>query len=173
MMDARELIGGDYLDARDLQGRQVTAAIEGFRTQTMEDLKKEIKNKGIIRLKHAKKEWVLNTTNIKCLMAMFGDETDDWIGRAITLYPIKEPKSDSGLAIRVYGSPDIKETFTFTTKIGRTPKKFTMHKTQPRRGGAARQHPESESARDAEYDGIPGGDTFADGHADPAWAQEG
>ena len=30
--------------------------------------------------------WLLNKTNIKRLQAMFGDDTDKWLGQTVTLY---------------------------------------------------------------------------------------
>ena len=30
--------------------------------------------------------WLLNRTNIKRLQKLYGDNTDDWLGKAITLY---------------------------------------------------------------------------------------
>ena len=56
-------------------------------------------------------EYVLNKTNARCMIAMFGDESDDWAGKAVTLFPEKDTSglSDSGWCIRVKGSPDIKK----------------------------------------------------------------
>ena len=131
-MDARTLIAGDYIDAPMFKGRKITKEISGFETKLLEDMKKQTKTCGIISFKGAEKKWVLNVTNTKCLIHMFGHETDDWIGRLVTLYPEKEPKSESGEAVRVWGSPELNEDMTFTVKIGRTSRTFTMHAVRER-----------------------------------------
>ena len=128
-MDARILLSGDYIDAPMLRGQKVTKEIAAFETKPLEDMSGKVKTRGIISFKGTEKKWALNTTNTKCLIQMFGHETDIWIGKRVTLYPEKEPKSESGEAVRVWGSPDIAEEMTFTTKIGRTKRTFRLHKT--------------------------------------------
>jgi hypothetical protein len=43
----------------------------------------------VIYFAETKKGWILNKTNIKCLIALFGTETDDWLGKQVTVYPEK------------------------------------------------------------------------------------
>jgi hypothetical protein len=127
-MDARILLSGDYIDAPMLRGQKVTREITSFETKPLEDMAGKVKTRGIVSFKGTEKKWALNTTNTKCLIQMFGHETDDWVGKRVTLYPEKEPKSESGEAVRVWGSPDISEDLRFTTKIGRTKRTFHLHK---------------------------------------------
>jgi hypothetical protein len=60
----------------------------------------------------------LNVTNVKSLIALFGRETNNWVGKKVTLFPSQQ-QSDSGFAIRVRGSPDIAKDITFTLKLAR------------------------------------------------------
>ena len=127
-MDVRTLLVGDYIDAVMFKGQKVTREISAFDTKPLEDMNKKVKTRGIVSFKGSDKKFILNTTNTKCIMQMFGPESDDWIGKRVTLYPEKNGKSESGEAIRVWGSPDIAKSLTFTIKIGLTKQTFTMHK---------------------------------------------
>ena len=57
-----------------------------------------------------------------------GDESDNWGGHKITLYPADDPsgKSDDGLCIRVKGSPELERNLVFKAQIGRSKKTFTL-----------------------------------------------
>jgi hypothetical protein len=60
-----------------------------------------------------------------------GDDSNNWAGHKITLYPAPDPSgmSDDGLCIRVLGSPELKKPLTFNAQIGRTKKQFTLKPT--------------------------------------------
>ena len=60
-----------------------------------------------------------------------GDDSNNWVGHKITLYPAPDPSgmSDDGLCIRVLGSPELKKPLVFTAQIGRTKKTFTLKPT--------------------------------------------
>ena len=127
-MDVRTLLVGDYIDAVMLKGRKVTRTIKGGDSKPLESLNGKVKTRWVIEFEGSDKKFPLNTTNTKCVMQMFGPETDDWAGKRITLYPEKNSKSESGEAIRIWGSPDIPADVSFTTRIGKTNRTFTMHK---------------------------------------------
>lgn len=57
-----------------------------------------------------------------------GDESDNWGGHKITLYPAPDPSgmSDDGLCIRVKGSPELERKLVFNAQIGRSKKTFTL-----------------------------------------------
>ena len=62
--------------------------------------------------------WVINKTNKELLKALFGVDTDDWIGKRVTLEAVMVqvgPKKDLG--IRVKGSPDIDHEITVPVKL--------------------------------------------------------
>lgn len=74
-----------YLKTADLQGRAVRVTIERFEIEEVGDGDRKPclyfagKDRGI----------VLNRTNADTVSAAYGEETDDWIGQALELYPDK------------------------------------------------------------------------------------
>lgn len=117
-MDANALLSSDYIKAADLGGRfpaEPTWKIVRIDLEEMESIKKAGKmvSKGIVYMDGPREGWVMNRTNVECLKAMFGGDTDAWIGKRITLCAETVqvgPKKDRG--IRVKGSPDITEPVT-------------------------------------------------------------
>ena len=74
-----------YLKAADLQGRRVTVAIN---TVKMEDIGGD--HKPVVSFAGKDKGLVLNKTNANMIAEIAGtDETDDWKGVRIVLYPTK------------------------------------------------------------------------------------
>ena len=65
--------------------------------------------KGIVYFRDIEPGWVANRTNVECIKAMFGKETNDWIGKRVTLCAeaIKMPNGATETGIRGKGSPDI------------------------------------------------------------------
>lgn len=96
-MDARLLFPKEYIAAPDLQGKDVTLTIaelvrEELRTDKGEEEKWTL-HFAEMRARHAaqpkkaiNKRLVLNKTNAKTIMKLYGTETNDWLGRRITLY---------------------------------------------------------------------------------------
>ena len=81
-MDSRQYTVSDkFLGGGHLSGDTLltiaTVAIEEMR---------DGKEKMCVHWNTDKLPWLLNKTNIKRLQAMFGDDTDDWIDKEITLY---------------------------------------------------------------------------------------
>jgi len=87
-----------YLSADDFRGADVTMTIarltvEDLRTNGGSTEKKpclyfvEIEDKHKRGRMDDNKKLVLNKTNAKTIAAMYGNETDDWVGKRITLYP--------------------------------------------------------------------------------------
>lgn len=91
----------------------------------------KLKTKGIIYFKEIGTGWVLNRTNILCLVEMWGTDTDAWVGKRVTLYRADVrvgAKMDVG--IRIKGSPDITKEVTVMVKLPRRkPIPMTMHPT--------------------------------------------
>lgn len=108
-MHYEKLLDSDYLKATDLDGKEITVKIGRLSKDLMSDEKKGEREKGVIYFDGKKKGWVLNRTNILCLVAMFGTETDGWLGKRVTLYPeiVTLADKSKGPAIRVKGSPDL------------------------------------------------------------------
>ena len=135
-MDVRTLLGGDYIDVSMLQGRRVTKTIVGGEAKPLESLSGKVKTRWVLKLEGSEKQFPLNTTNTKCIIQMFGPETDDWQGKRITLYAASEPKAETGQAIRIYGSPDLEKDITFTAKIGKKRQTFTLHAVRAAKSAA-------------------------------------
>lgn len=75
-----------YLKTSDLQGKTVQVTIQ--QTQMEEVGQGQEKQKKLVMYFVGKaKGMVLNSTNGDVLLAAFGDETDNWAGRAIEIRP--------------------------------------------------------------------------------------
>lgn len=76
---------GQFLKAADLQGRRVQVVIERVE---MEDIGGD--QKPVVHFKGKERGLVLNKTNANAIWGFTGtDDTDDWEGVAITLFPSK------------------------------------------------------------------------------------
>lgn len=128
-MDFDKLYPHRFLKAGDFGGKDVTLQISGVRLEELDGAKGK-ETKAVLSFNGTKKELVLNKTNGLCIKAMFGRETDAWLGKRLTFYPAAIQFQDSDLAIRVRGSPDLKSNITFELRLARkTPKAMTLFKT--------------------------------------------
>lgn len=76
---------GNYLKAADLQGKRVQVVIERVE---MEDIGGD--TKPVVHFKGKDRGLVLNKTNANAIWGITNsDDTDDWEGVAITLFPSK------------------------------------------------------------------------------------
>lgn len=73
-----------FLKAEDLPKREVTVTVEKF-----EAVPTQIGKRPLLRLKGYDLPLGLNATNFKKMVEKYGEETNDWEGRKITLYKIK------------------------------------------------------------------------------------
>ena len=98
-MNRSELFPSRYVRHADLLGRTSTVVIESV---ALEDVGDEDKRKPVIHFRGKQKGLVLNATNYNIIADAYGDETDDWAGQPIELYPTKVPfKGKLTDAIRV------------------------------------------------------------------------
>lgn len=96
-MDSRLLFPNDYLSAPDLQEKDVTLTIsrlvqEELRTDKGNEERwviyfKEMEERHKKSPKRRNKRLVLNKTNAASIAAVWGTETNNWIGNPITLFP--------------------------------------------------------------------------------------
>jgi hypothetical protein len=94
-----QLFPSRFLRHADLQGRSQTVVMEGV---TLEDVGGDGKLKPVIRFRGREKALVCNATNFDVIADGYGDETDDWGGQPIELYPTRVPfKGQPTDAIRV------------------------------------------------------------------------
>jgi len=129
-----QLYPGRFLKAGLFEGKQVTLTIKDADLEELEgDKGKQVK--AILTFEETQMGLVCCKTNGLCIKAMFGDKLSDWVGKKVTLFPSSwngEP------AIRVWGSPDIKEDLNVSVVLPRKkPIPMVMHKVERKVEGAA------------------------------------
>jgi hypothetical protein len=93
----------NYLKASDLNGQNVTVIMSRV---AMEQIGKDREERPVIYFRNHEKGMVLNKTNTKKISEIFGDETDEWSGGEIILYPaMVEFQGDTVEALRVRHAP--------------------------------------------------------------------
>lgn len=115
-LDYDQLFPGRFMKAGDFQGKDVTMTIDSIELEDLPQDKGADRTRGIIGFQKTKKKLVLNRTNGECIKAMFGRDTGEWIGKRVTLWPAP---FDGDIAIRVKGSPELKEPLEFELKLPR------------------------------------------------------
>jgi len=85
MPDYRSMFDRDYIGTWDLMGKDVTKTIARVEAKKLRN-KNAANTKPVIFFKGAAKGFALNKTNGKTIAAMYGTNTDEWIGKAITIY---------------------------------------------------------------------------------------
>jgi hypothetical protein len=101
MPDINEVFGGETLKAVDLQGREFTLAISSVQAKEFDK-----GNKLVIKFVGAKKALIANRTNSKRIAMLYGNNTDLWVGRQVTLYAeMVDFKGEPTWAIRVKQPP--------------------------------------------------------------------
>lgn len=125
-----------FIRAADLDGRPYTLTISGVQMEDLERDDGSERSAATVTFKEAKRQLVLNRTNALCIAAMFGDDTDGWLGKRITLYPERDtsPVNETGWCIRVKGSPDLSAPVTATIRLPR--RKPQARKLIPTQTGA-------------------------------------
>lgn len=110
-----------FIKAGEMNGKPVTMTIRTVYLDHLEGEDGREKPQAVVGFDEIKRELALNKTNAQCLLAMWGPDTDEWIGKRVTLYPERDASglSDSGLCIRVKGSPDITKALEAQIKLPR------------------------------------------------------
>jgi hypothetical protein len=89
----------EYLKATDLQGREIPVVISQIKFEKMDG-----KDKAILFFLGKTKGLMLNKTNINNIIALYGEETNDWNGKEITLFTsMVDYQGKTVEAIRVKG----------------------------------------------------------------------
>jgi hypothetical protein len=96
-MDIRSAFPSKYVKASDLQGKDVRVIIgQVAMEQTQADAKP------VLYFQGREKALVLNLTNANTIADMYGDDTDNWIGKPITLFATRiDMKGERVDAIRI------------------------------------------------------------------------
>lgn len=84
-MNVNDIYPSKYVKAHDLGDKNVTVTIK---SAAMEDLGygKDAERKLVIYFEKATKGLILNRTNAMIIASIYTPETDNWIGKAVTLY---------------------------------------------------------------------------------------
>lgn len=88
-MKISKIFPSKYVAAADLDGRTVTLTIKGVTMEEMLTHDSKKVSKPVVWFEKATKGFVMNLTNAKIIAALYGDETDDWTGKRISIYPTK------------------------------------------------------------------------------------
>lgn len=134
-----QLFPGRFIKAGEMHGRPVTLTVKDVYLDQLEDESGREKPQAVIAFNETPREMALNKTNAQCIVSMFGQDSGDWIGKRITLCPERDASglSDSGLCLRIQGSPDIKQPVTAEIKLPRRkPQKRKLVPTNADKGAA-------------------------------------
>ena len=82
-MDAKKLFPTNYICDDDLGDRDITLTMSTVKMEAMPDGSM----KAVLYFHEAQKGMTLNKVNGSRIIAMYGSETDDWMGKRVTLYP--------------------------------------------------------------------------------------
>jgi hypothetical protein len=138
-MNARALCIGPFIAATEfgtphiIDAKEPTFTIANAVHEQVPDLKNpnKEKTKGIIYFSDYPRGWVINKTNMQLLAGLLGEETEDWIGKRVTLHAVK---TNLGPGIEVKGSPDIDRPRDVVVKLPKkSPRTVTLVPTG--RGG--------------------------------------
>jgi hypothetical protein len=86
MSDYRSMFDRDYIAAFDLAGKDATITITKVEGRKLKSDRGE-QLKPVIWFEGSDKAFIGNKTNTKTIAAMYGNQTEDWIGKQITIYP--------------------------------------------------------------------------------------
>lgn len=82
-MKANELCPPPHLEAADFPDDTVVT----IKTVSFAEVGEEKASKGILFFEEYSRGMVLNRTNLKRIIEHHGNETDEWKGKTLTLYP--------------------------------------------------------------------------------------
>lgn len=85
MSDIAFLFPSKWICAADLNGKDVNVQIKQI--MAAEEVGKDKETKPVLFFTGMPKGMVMNKTNAKRIAGLYGKETDNWIGKWITLYP--------------------------------------------------------------------------------------
>jgi len=79
----------NFLRAADLKGQTIPLTISDIGTHVFNEGKSDQKVQIILTFEGKEKKLGLNATNARTIGALLGDESDNWIGKQIKIYPTK------------------------------------------------------------------------------------
>lgn len=159
MFESPYVIAADFIDAKTK--KLITPTLKVSRVVKEKIIKKNPEDKdevmAFMYFEKAKKPLGLNRTNAEAMALVTGSrDSDDWIGKLVTLgvrndgFPIKGTK-DKEQAVRIIGSPALKERLTKTVRRGR--KTLFIEVGPTKETGAALAEPPKVEAKTERMDG--------------------
>jgi hypothetical protein len=134
-VDYDEMFPGRFLKAGLFKGKPATLTIADVMLEDLPQDKGGERTRGILCFRQTKMQLVLNSTNGQCIREMFGRKPADWVGKSVTFVPEKDKFGRETVdAIRVQGSPDIKEAIEVEIRMPR--KKPKIRRLVPTGKGA-------------------------------------
>jgi hypothetical protein len=88
-MKRDDLFPSKYLRASDLAGKPAAVVIATTTSEDLKDMSGKTVSKLVVTFKDRKKALVMNRTNYDAVADLHGEETDNWPGKSIELYPTK------------------------------------------------------------------------------------
>lgn len=85
-MKISQVYPSKYVAAEDLNGRDITLTIASVVLEEMQSHDNTKTQKPVVYFEKATKGLVLNRTNATIIADLYGDETDGWPGKRITIY---------------------------------------------------------------------------------------
>ena len=79
--------GGKFLRADDLKGSKIELQISEVGSHTFNQGATDEKTQIVLSFKGKDKKLGLNVTNARTVAQLFGDDTDDWVGKKIKIFP--------------------------------------------------------------------------------------
>jgi hypothetical protein len=148
IMDWHVAFKGNYIAAAEIGDKKPMITISKVGIVKMEKDDGRTKDGLVVHMQGTDRGWVLCKTNAICLAALFGNETDAWVGKRVVLYStLVQFGKDKVPGIRILGSPDIEATMSIEVKL---PKKkaraVTLQKTN---GKAEAKSPQAHLIDDA------------------------
>ena len=83
-MRVSDVYGGEYLKCIHLQGQDVPVQVESV---AVEEVGEEKKRQIVLKFTGQERRLGLCKTNAEQIAAMYGDDTNAWIGQTVTLWP--------------------------------------------------------------------------------------
>lgn len=87
MPDYRTMFDSDYLFAFHLAGREHTLKIQSVKGGELTGQGGKKAKKPVVYFEGKEKGLALNKTNGKAIASMYGNNTDKWIGKLVTIWP--------------------------------------------------------------------------------------
>lgn len=124
-MNINDVYGNtEWLRAADLQGKKVRVKISDWDMTAFKQMDGTTRNQIVLSFDGKEKKLGLNKTNSKMIASMYGDDTEQWIGKEIILCPQKTMNQQGNLVdcIRIEYETQPKTRVTQQGSTRATPK---------------------------------------------------